>query len=125
MNITAKKLPPTIAAIIAAIKMMGKAPQKDTKLHQITKYTRLKLKAANIPTLPSETAIIPIWVGEKWKALEMAKYCLQHDIFLQVVHFPMVPRNQAILRLPMNAYHTSAQIDRMVEVLRAAQWEVS
>lgn len=125
MNLTANKLPSAIAAVIAAIKLKDKAPQRDTKLHQIIKYTRIKLKAANIKTLPSETAIIPIWVGEKWKALEMAKYCLRDNIYLQAVYFPMVPQNQAILRLPMNACHTKAQIDRMVEVVQAAQWEMS
>jgi len=125
MNLTANKLTSAIAAAIASIKWVEQAPQRGTKLHANTKYARLKLQAENIATLPSENAIIPIWVGAKWRALEMAKYCLQHGIYLQVVHFPMVPRNKAMLRLAIKADHTKDQIDRMVEVVRAAQWEVN
>ena len=125
MNLTANKLPPAIAAAIASLKWMSPAPQRSSKLHPNMKYARLKLKEENIKILPTERAIIPISVGTQWKALEMKKYCFQQGIYLQAVHFPLVPKNKAILKLAINADHTKAQIDRMVEVLKAAQWEVN
>ena len=125
MNLTTNKLPPAIAAAIASIKWIGQAPQRSPKLHPNMMYARLKLKEENIKALPAEAAIIPIWVGTQWKALEMKKYCFQQGIYLQAVHFPLVPKNKAILKLAINADHTKAQIDRMVEVLKAAQWEVN
>jgi len=125
MNLTANKLPPAIATAIASIKWMEQTPQRSPKLPPNMRYARLKLKSENIKTLPAERTIIPIWVGTQWKALEMKKYCFQHGIYLEAVHFPVVPRNKAILKLSIHADHTKAQIDRMVEVLKAAQWEVN
>ena len=125
MNLTANKLPPAIASAIASIKWRTQSPQRSNKLSPNMRYARLKLKAENIKTLPSETAIIPISVGAQWKALEMKKYCFQQGIYLEAVHFPIVPKNKAILKLAINADHTKAQIDKMVEVLKAAQWEVN
>ena len=117
--------PANIAAAIASLELMEQEPERVTRLHHNTRYTKFKLKEAAIETLPSEAAIIPIWVGDKWKALEMTKYCIQQGIYLQAVHFPIVPKNKAILRLSINTDHTKEQIDRMVEIVKAAKWEVA
>ncbi len=116
--------PTSDAASIATLEVMEQEPERVQQLHNNTQYAKLKLKQASIDTLDSETAIIPIWCGEERIAFEMTDYCISHGIYIQAVTFPVVPRKKAILRLAINTDHTKEQIDRMVEVMEAAKWEV-
>lgn len=113
--------PSNIAAAIAALELIEQEPERVKTLHKNVTYARLKLKEANIEIVPSETAIVPIWVGDEWKAFEMTKYCFEQGLYLQAAIYPVVPKGKAILRLSMNTDHTKIQIDRMVEVITAAK----
>lgn len=116
--------PPIVAAAIASLEIIEQEPERVEKLRHNIMYTNFKLKQAELETLPSQTAIIPILIGNKWKALEMTKYCIQQGIYLQAIHFPIVPLNKAILRLSINTDHTKEQIDKMIEVVKSAKWEI-
>lgn len=116
--------PPNVAASIASFEIMEKEPERVTKLHQNVLYAKDKLRGSNIEFLESETAILPIWVGDKWRAFELTKFCLKHGIYLQAAVFPVVPRRKAILRLSINTDHTKEQIDKMVKIVKAGMIEI-
>ena len=117
--------PTADAASIAALDIIEQEPERVQRLHNNTLYTKFKLKEAGIETLVSDTAIIPIWCGEERIAFRMTDYCIKHGIYIQAVTFPVVPQKKSILRLAINTDHTKQQIDRMVEVLKLANQQIS
>jgi len=116
--------PINTAASIASFEIMEREPNRVARLQENTAYTKAKLEEEKIEILNTESPIIPIWIGDEWKAFEMTKYCCENGIYLQAAIFPVVPKGKAILRLSINTDHTKEQIDKMVKVVKAAKWEV-
>lgn len=62
----------------------------------------------------SETPIIPIIVGESEKAKRMSNSLFDEGVFALPIVFPMVARDQARLRLIMNAALTKDDLDEAI-----------
>ncbi|CDX25178.1 glycine C-acetyltransferase [Mesorhizobium plurifarium] len=60
--------------------------------------------------------IIPVMLGDAALAQEMAARMLKRGIYVIGFSFPVVPQGQARIRTQMSAAHSSADIDRAVEV---------
>ena len=57
-----------VTEAIASLELMKQEPEQVTTLHHNVLYAKFKLKEANIETVPSETAILPIWVGNNMES---------------------------------------------------------
>jgi glycine C-acetyltransferase len=62
----------------------------------------------------SETPIIPIIVGESEKAKRMSNRLFEEGVFALPIVFPMVARDQARLRLIMNAALTKDDLEEAI-----------
>lgn len=60
--------------------------------------------------------IIPVMLGDAALAQQMAAKMLERGIYVIGFSFPVVPKGQARIRTQMSAAHSSADIDRAVEV---------
>lgn len=65
------------------------------------------------------TAIIPIILGDEGKALESSAKLEQSGFLVPAIRYPTVARGAARLRATVGAAHTSSQITRFLESLRA------
>jgi glycine C-acetyltransferase len=66
------------------------------------------------------TPIVPLPVGDERECARLAAALLAEDIHVDAIMFPAVAVGDARLRFMMNAGHTTADIDRVVETLRRA-----
>jgi 8-amino-7-oxononanoate synthase len=69
------------------------------------------------------SAIIPLRIGDEARAVEAAAALVDQGIFLPAIRYPTVARGQARLRLTLTATHTDADLDRLVNALRALKPE--
>ncbi len=117
-------LPPAIcAAATAAIRHL-KASRWERERHQ-DRAARVKavLNAAGLPVMPSDTHIVPLFVGEPEKCKLASDMLLaEHGIYIQPINYPTVARGSERLRITPSPYHDDALIDRLAEAL-VEVWE--
>jgi 5-aminolevulinate synthase len=112
-------LPPAIcAAATAAIRHL-KTSQWERDRHQ-DRAARLKwvLHAARLPVMPSDTHIVPVHVGDPEKCKMASDLLLSdHDIYIQPINYPTVPRGLERLRITPSPYHDDGLINRLADAL--------
>ena len=115
--------PPICAAATAAIRHL-KNSQWERDRHQ-DRAARLKsvLHAARLPVMPSETHIVPVHVGDPEKCKLVSDLLLwKHDIYIQPINYPTVPRGCERLRITPSPHHSDELIDGLADAL-ARVWD--
>ena len=114
-------LPPAIcAAATAAIRHL-KTSQSERDRHQ-DRAARLKssLNAVGLPVMPSDTHIVPLFVGDPVKCkLASDRLLADHGIYIQPINYPTVPRGAERLRITPTPYHDDRLIDQLADALVA------
>ena len=112
-------LPPAIcSAATAAIRHL-KSSQWERDRHQ-DRAARLKavLTAAGVPVMPSETHIVPVFVGDPERCKKASDLLLEeHGIYIQPINYPTVPKGSERLRITPSPYHDDGLIDALAEAL--------
>ncbi len=112
-------LPPAIcAAATAAIRHL-KASNFERERHQ-ERAARVKavLNAAGLPVMPSDTHIVPVFVGDPEKCKEATDLLLaEYGIYIQPINYPTVPKGAERLRITPTPYHEDVLIDALAEAL--------
>jgi 5-aminolevulinate synthase len=112
-------LPPAICAAAAAAIRHLKTSSFERERHQ-ERAARVKavLNAAGLPVMPSETHIVPVFVGEPDKCKEATDLLLaDHGIYIQPINYPTVPKGTERLRITPSPYHEDALIHALAEAL--------
>lgn len=86
------------------------------KLKDNVSYLKKKLEENNFD-IGGNSHIIPIKVGNEKRAQEIFKKLMDSGIFLSIIRFPAVPKNQAILRVTPMANHSKEDLDFLLEKL--------
>jgi 5-aminolevulinate synthase len=117
-------LPPAIcAAATAAIRHL-KTSSFERERHQ-ERAARVKavLNAAGLPVMPSDTHIVPVFVGNPEKCKQATDLLLaEYGIYIQPINYPTVPKGSERLRITPTPYHDDALIDVLAEAL-VEVWE--
>jgi glycine C-acetyltransferase len=66
---------------------------------------------------PTQTAIVPILIGDDILTRDMGKQAHEQGIFLNPVYYPAVPKRVSRLRLSIMATHTPEDLDQTLSVL--------
>jgi len=108
-------LPPaTLAASIAAIKIMHEQPQlPQTALANAKLFTEIM----GLPE--AQSAIVPLILGENDKAIKASQMLAEKGFVVSAIRPPTVPENTARLRFTFSALHTRSQIEELCRVIRA------
>jgi 5-aminolevulinate synthase len=117
-------LPPAIcSAATAAIKHL-KASNWERERHQ-DRAARVKaiLTAAGLPVMPTDTHIVPVFVGDAERCKQACDILLdEFGIYIQPINYPTVAKGLERLRITPSPYHEDALIDRLAEAL-VIVWE--
>lgn len=109
--------PDQAAALIAALDLLAEEPQRRQRLWDNQRYFVEKMAPLGFTMMSTETPIVPVLIGEAERCLAYAKALKKEGIHVDSVQFPAAPVGKARLRFMMNAGHTRAQIDHVVDVL--------
>jgi 5-aminolevulinate synthase len=113
-------LPPsTCAAITESIQIVNHHPEIIQRFHANVQYFRELLEKNHIEFSGHASHITRINIGNSGFCKIIADKLLKiHGIYLQPINYPTVPHGQACLRIVINAKHSVAQMNQLVEALK-------
>lgn len=108
-------IPPMVAASgIAMFDMMSKTNELQDKLHNNTKYFVEKMVAAGFDIKPTQSAICALMLYDAKLSQDFAAKMLEEGIYVIGFYFPVVPKEQARIRIQISAGHEPEHLDRAI-----------
>ncbi|MCV6601698.1 MAG: 5-aminolevulinate synthase [Cohaesibacter sp.] len=117
-------MPPAIAAAArtSVRHLKNSQVERDGQQRQAAS-TKQKFSEAGLPVMPSETHIVPLFVGDPDLCKKASDMLLEdYGIYIQPINYPTVPRGTERLRITPTPFHEDALIDDLVASLTAV-WE--
>jgi 5-aminolevulinate synthase len=112
-------LPPAICASATAAIRHLKVSAWERDRHQArAARTKAVLTAAGLPVMPSDTHIVPVFVGDAKKCKSASDMLLNdHGIYIQPINYPTVPKGAERLRITPSPLHHDGLIDDLAHSL--------
>ncbi|MGC1391036.1 MAG: aminotransferase class I/II-fold pyridoxal phosphate-dependent enzyme [Bacteroidales bacterium] len=117
---SASMTPASAAAVLASIEIMENEPERIKHLWDMTALAHSGFKSAGFDTGKSETPIIPLFIRDDIKALQMTQNLLEEGVFVNPVVSPGVPKEDSLIRYSLMATHTKEQVEISVEKITKA-----
>ncbi len=108
------------AAALAALDVLEREPGLRERLMRNARKMRDGLKSLGFQVGPSETAIIPVIIGDQTQMFLFWKALFEGGVFTNPVTGPAVPAGMDLIRTSYMATHTDEQLDRALAVFEAA-----
>jgi len=110
--------PPICAAACTSIRHLKNSQWERDRHQRSVATTKSVLTAAGLPVMPSATHIVPIAVGNPEKCKAASDLLLErHNIYIQPINFPTVPKDTERLRITPSPYHDNALIDTLAAAM--------
>jgi len=103
--------PASVAAVLKALEIIKREPERRGKLWENTHHLRKGLVSLGFNTLKSETPIIPVVTGDDMLAFKMCHRLQEEGIFVNAVVSPAVNPGQSLIRFSLMSTHVASQID--------------
>jgi glycine C-acetyltransferase len=109
------------AAAVKAVEIAGGPEGADrlANLRQRTAQFREGLDRLGLESIPGPHPVVPLLVRDTSRTRAMVKGLYERGILAVGLTFPVVPKGDETIRFQVNAAHTSADIDEVLEALRA------
>jgi 5-aminolevulinate synthase len=118
---TSSLAPAVVGAALAALRVLVGEEGVALRARHQERAAALKarLRAAGLPVAPSPSHIVPAMIGDPVACKAASDRLLErHDLYVQPINYPTVPRGTERLRITPSPLHTDAHMDRLVEALR-------
>jgi glycine C-acetyltransferase len=106
--------PSIVGASIAVLDMLSTTTTLRDKLEYNTKYFREKMTTAGFEIKAGDHPIVPIMLYDAELAQRFAEMLLEEGIYVIGFFFPVVPKEQARIRVQLSAAHTLQHLDKAV-----------
>ena len=111
-------LPPASAgAVIKAIEIIEREPDRRKQLWENTRYMKRELEGLGYDTGASESPVIPLVIGDEFTTFTMAVRLQEEGVFANPIVNPAVPEGRAMIRTSYMATHTREHLDQSLEAL--------
>ena len=108
-------IPPMVAAAgIRMFEMMDETNELQDRLHKNTAYFVEKMKSAGFDIKPTESAICAVMLYDAKLSQNMAAKLLEEGIYVTGFYYPVVPKDQARIRVQISAAHETAHLDKCI-----------
>lgn len=106
--------PAVVGAGIEMFKMLGESDDLHTKLAENVAYFRDKMIAAGFDIKPTQSAICAVMLYDAKLSQDFAARLLDEGIYVTGFYYPVVPKDQARIRVQVSAGHEREHLDRCV-----------
>jgi len=86
-------------------------------LRGLTRRFREGLVRLGYETIESEHPIVPLLVRDTRRTADLVNYLIEHGVLATGLNYPVVPKGDETIRFQVNADHTPADIDYVLDVL--------
>ena len=108
-------IPPMVAAAgIRMFEIMNETNELQEKLHTNTAYFVEKMKTAGFDIKPTASAICAVMLYDAKLSQKMSALLLDEGIYVTGFYYPVVPKDQARIRVQISAAHTTEQLDKCI-----------
>ncbi len=112
---SASMTPASAASVLAALDIMESEPERIQHLWDLSHYALKGFKELGFNTSKSETPIIPLFIRDDIKALQMTSMLLAEGVFVNPVVAPAVPKEDSMIRFSLMATHTFNQVQQALD----------
>ena len=114
-------LPPAVAAgALTSVRYLKKNSDARARIANRVAAVRRRLDEAGIPSLDNTSHIVPVMVGDPVRCKRICDLLLEdHDVYVQPINYPTVPRGTERLRITPSPFHTDGDIEHLVNSLVA------
>jgi 8-amino-7-oxononanoate synthase len=118
---SAAMTPANAAAALESLRILQEEPQHMASLRANTAVMRDGLRGLGFDIGASTTPVLPLLLGDEWRAYRVARELLEQGIFVSAVVFPAVSPGQARLRLCSTAAHRPQHFQRLFDALAGCE----
>lgn len=103
---------PAISGVSRAIDLIDEEPGWQTQLWKNIAYYKKGLQDMGLDVGTTESAIIPVKVGDLQKNSEAGKLLLQYGVYTNPIMYPAVSLKDSRIRMSLMATHTKEHLDK-------------
>ncbi len=107
--------PALVAAGIKAFELLSRSNELRDRLQANTHYFRQAMTQAGFDIRPGDHPIVPVMLYDAVLAQQMAAQLLAEGIYVIGFFYPVVPKEQARIRVQLSAAHTREHLDQAVD----------
>jgi glycine C-acetyltransferase len=106
--------PSIVGASIAVLDMLSETTDLRDKLEWNVRYLKDGLRRIGLDFKDGESAIVPVMLYDAKLSQTFADAMLKEGIYVIGFFFPVVPKDQARIRVQLSAAHTQAHLDKAI-----------
>jgi len=115
---SASPTPSSVAAALAALRIMQEEPERITKLINNAAKMKKGFKELGFKIIENETAVVPVIIGDDMKAFLFGKSLFDNGVFVNVFIAPGVPQGLQMMRTSYMATHEDSHLDQILETFK-------
>lgn len=106
--------PAIVGASNAVFDLLSESTDLRDKLESNVKYFKKKIKAAGFDIKDGDSAIVPIMLYDAALSQKFADALLEEGVYVIGFFYPVVPKEQARIRVQLSAAHSIEHLDKAV-----------
>ncbi|HAS35752.1 MAG TPA: glycine C-acetyltransferase [Flavobacteriales bacterium] len=106
--------PSIVGASLAVFDLLNETTELRDTLEENVNYFKEGIKAAGFDYKDGESAIVPIMLCDAKLSQDFSNRLLQEGIYVIGFFYPVVPKEQARIRVQLSAGHTRAHLDKAI-----------
>lgn len=112
-------LSPVLAAgVLASVRHLRSSSVERDQQKQRAEVLKARMLAANLPVMPSESHIVPLFIGDPVLCKQVSDLLLdEYGIYVQPINYPTVPKGTERLRFTPGPLHDDAAMDMLIQAL--------
>ena len=107
--------PAIVGASIEMFRILSESDELHTRLMENVEYFRTRMLEAGFDIKPTQSAICAVMLYDARLSQEFATAMQQEGIYVTGFYYPVVPKDQARIRVQLSAAHTRPQLDAAID----------
>ncbi|MFC5724262.1 aminotransferase class I/II-fold pyridoxal phosphate-dependent enzyme [Streptomyces gamaensis] len=112
--------PAALGAALAALDLAQQEPWRRDRVLRLAARLRSELRASGLDVRDGVTPVVPVRVGDDARCVRMWQALLDEGVYTNAVGAPAVPEGGCLIRVTLQATHTDAHLERIVDAFAAA-----
>ena len=106
--------PAVVGASIEVFNMLAESDDIHSKLSSNVEYFRTKMEEAGFDIKPTQSAICAVMLYDAKLSQEFASKLIEEGIYVTGFYYPVVPKDQARIRVQVSAGHEVKHLDKAI-----------